>query len=388
MFIKRSIAMVAAAAALCTAIGATATTASADVIVGENIDTAAMATSIEVALGRGNTVGFAYAIAEAGQYATSGNGGKARTGPDGSVNFTPNTRIEIASATKNFTAVAIQKLIEKTPGLTVNSPIKPYLPLTFQQKATSAWDGMTFKHLLTHTSGLEQLEQAMSDADKAKYNKSYAGIEFAMTLKPVAGSPGWYTNMNYAILRLIIPRLWRDAEPARKVDVVSPTNSGFWSLAYMNERLLAPAGIPATSCFPANDATAAKVYNVNNPAAGGHLYKLVGTDFEQCAGHRGLHLSAMDLVRWQAHLAHGTIVSNTVRSQMDSQKLGWRGGSNSGSNVGIYWHDGKLDYNGTQLNTCHAKFPNGIEASVIFNSQNLGGVGPCTVLINAYNAGK
>jgi CubicO group peptidase (beta-lactamase class C family) len=259
---------------------------------------------------------------------------------------------------------------------------------TFQQKAKPVWDKMTFKHLLTHTSGLEQLEQTLTAAEKAQYSKAYAGIEYAMGLEPTVPSPGLYTNMNYAILRLIIPRLWRTVEPARGVPVVTSANSGYWSLAYMNERLLAPAGIAGTSCVPSNDDTAAMTYNVNNTAAGGHLYKLAGLDFEQCAGHRGLHLSAMDLVRWQAHLAHGTIISDTLREQMDSQKLGWRGGSNSGANVGIYWHDGKLDYNGTQLNTCHAKFPGGVEASVIFNSQNLGGASPCSVLITAYNAGK
>ncbi|WP_328994348.1 beta-lactamase family protein [Kribbella sp. NBC_01245] len=388
MFIRRTIATVATAAALLTAIGATATQASADVIVDPSVDTSAMGASIAKALGGGNTVGFAYAIAENGQYATSGSAGKARTGPDGNVNFTSTTRMEIASSTKNFTAVAVQKLIEKTPGLTVNSPIMPFLPLSFQQKADASWDKVTFRHLLNHTSGLEQLEQTLTAAQLAQYNKSYTGVEFAVGLKLTVPSPGLYTNMNYAVLRLIIPRLWRDVEPNRGVPVVSSTNSGLWALNYVNERLLAPAGIAPTSCISANPSTAALAYNVNDVANGGVFYQLSGVGFEQCAGHRGLHLSAMDLVRWQAHLAHGTIISPAVRLQMDSLKLGWRGGSNSGSNTGIYWHDGLLQFNGTELNTCHAKFPGGVEASVLFNSQNRGGVSPCTVLINAYNAGK
>lgn len=388
MFIRRTIATVATAAALLTALGATATQASADVIVDPSVDTSAMGASIAKALGGGNTVGFAYAIAENGQYATSGFAGKARTGPDGNVNFTASTRIEIASATKNFTAVAVQKLIEKTPGLTVYSPIKPFLPLSLQQKADASWDKVTFRNLLNHTSGLEQLEQTLTEAQLKQYNTSYTGLEFAVSNKVTVPSPGLYTNMNYALLRLIIPRLWRDVEPTRGVPVVTSTNSGAWALNYMNERLLAPTGIAPTSCVPANPASAALAYDVNDVANGGVLWQLTGASFEQCAGHRGLHLSAMDMVRWQAHLAHGTIISDAVRQQMDSLKLGWRGGSNSGSNTGIYWHDGLMKSGETRLNTCHAKFPGGVEASVIFNSQNLGAVSPCTTLINAYNAGK
>ncbi len=384
MFAKRTVATVATAAALLAAGATTATSASAEIIVNPSVDTAAMAASIEQALD-GNTVGYAYAIAENGLFAGAGSGGKARTGPNGNVNFTSTTRMEIASSTKNITAAAVLKLLEAT-GTSVNASVKSFLPSNFQLEADGSWNAVTFNHLLSHRSGLEQLEATLTPAELAQYSTLYSGLRFAVNQQVTVPSPRLYSNMNYAMLRLTIPRLWRAAEPGRGVPLVNSTNSGTWALAYVNERLFAPAGIAATSCVPANPATTALAYNATNVAAGGTLFQLDGTDFEACAGHRGLHLSAMDLVRWQAHLAHGTIVSAAVRNQMDTMELGWQPSSNGATTAGMYWHDGDLT-SGGQLHTCHAKFPGGVEASVIMNSQNLGGVSECQVLINAYNAG-
>lgn len=70
------------------------------------------------------------------------------------------------------------------------------------------------------------------------------------------------------------------------------------------------------------------------------LLQLTGPNVEACAGHRGLHLSAIELVRWEAHLAHGNVVSDAVRAQMDDGRLGWQPWSNAGSRLGMFGHDG------------------------------------------------
>jgi len=377
--LRKIVAVTAAATAL---LGTGATTAAAD-IVQPSTDTTAMAQSIGAAFA-GNTVGFAFVIAKNGQYAAGGAGGKARTGPDGNVNMATTTRIEIASATKNITAAAVLKLLEAN-GLNPDTPIRAYWPTSFKLTAHLSWNNVTFRHLLTHTSGLEQMEQNLTAAESANWTTLYSGLQFAVTKQISAPSPGLYSNMNYAMLRILIPALWRLADPGRGVPLVNSTNSGTWALAYVNENLLAPAGIATAACVPANPASAALAYDANNTGAGGYQFQLTGSNGEACAGHRGLHLSAMDLTRWQAHLAHGSVVSATVRAQMDAGKLGWRGGSNSGANLGIFFHDGDLSV-GQQLHTCHAKFPGGIEASAVINSQNLAGVRVCTVLINAFKA--
>src|SRR5947208_9400112 len=60
----------------------------------------------------------------------------------------PNTKFRLGSVTKRFTAASIL-LLEERGKLSVNDPVKKYLP-----DAPAAWDKITIFHLLTHTSGI------------------------------------------------------------------------------------------------------------------------------------------------------------------------------------------------------------------------------------------
>src|SRR5271170_1443069 len=60
----------------------------------------------------------------------------------------PQTKFRIGSVTKGFTATAVLQLAEAGK-LSVNDPVSKYIP-----KAPPAWNGITIRHLLTHTSGI------------------------------------------------------------------------------------------------------------------------------------------------------------------------------------------------------------------------------------------
>ena len=60
---------------------------------------------------------------------------------------TPHTKYRLGSITKQFTAMAILILQERGK-LKVEDKVKKYLP-----DAPKAWDEITIRHLLTHTSG-------------------------------------------------------------------------------------------------------------------------------------------------------------------------------------------------------------------------------------------
>ena len=62
------------------------------------------------------------------------------------------TKFEIASLSKQFTAAAILQL-EDGGKLNVEDPVSKYYP-----EAPASWKGMTIHHLLTHTSGLPENE--------------------------------------------------------------------------------------------------------------------------------------------------------------------------------------------------------------------------------------
>ncbi|GAA1696963.1 hypothetical protein GCM10009745_48910 [Kribbella yunnanensis] len=352
-----------------------------------DVDTTKVAQSLETALGGGNTVGYAYAIAENGVLAKTGAGGKARLDKD--IDFTPYTRLDIMSATKNVVAAALLKVTEAA-GLTPDHQIWPYLPPDMRAGADPSWQRLRIRDLLGHTSGVGQMEtDPANEADKPKMNQLYDGLKFMMT-KPVgAGSSYKYANTNYSYARVVLPRLWHLTDPGRGVPEWIGPNSSQWTLYYVNEKLFTPAGLPWITCLASNPDTAALSYNLADPAAGGSLFQLSGKNFEACPSYRGLHMSAMDMVRWQVYLRHGTIVSPTVRSWMDSLDLGWRPHSvYTFLPDGAEAHGGGYTSGGRSTVTCHAKFPGNIEVSLVANSQIKSGTHPCAIAAAAVKSGS
>ncbi len=75
---------------------------------------------------------------------------------------TPETNYRLASITKQFTAAAILLLAEDGR-LQLNDPVRRWLP-----SLPAAADVVTLRHLLTHTSGLIDYEDVMTEAATAQ----------------------------------------------------------------------------------------------------------------------------------------------------------------------------------------------------------------------------
>lgn len=118
----------------------------------------------------------------------------------------PNTvdsRFEIASVTKQFTAVAILQLAE-AGRLSIQDPISK-----FYLQAPASWKGITVEELLNHTSGLPNNE--VKDFTKG-LAVPYTIEELIQTFRdrPLVAAPGtkWaYTNTEYYLLAYIVERL-------------------------------------------------------------------------------------------------------------------------------------------------------------------------------------
>jgi CubicO group peptidase (beta-lactamase class C family) len=111
---------------------------------------------------------------------------------------------ELASVSKQFTAMGIL-LLEKQGKLSVSDSLRKYFPELPYKK-------ISIHHMLTHTSGLPDYEQAMVakwDRKKIAFNSDM--INFLATEKiPVNFQPGakWeYSNTAYAILASIIEKV-------------------------------------------------------------------------------------------------------------------------------------------------------------------------------------
>ncbi len=112
---------------------------------------------------------------------------------------------ELASVSKQFTAMAIMMMKEKGK-LSYDDDIRKYLP-------SIPYEGMTIRHLLTHTSGLPEYEQLFMppkwDSTKIVFNKDIISL-LAAEKPAVLFAPGekWeYSNTGYALLASIIEQV-------------------------------------------------------------------------------------------------------------------------------------------------------------------------------------
>ena len=107
----------------------------------------ALVNALENANGTG---GYSYAIYQNGKLLRSGAAGFARYSPY--VPWTPDTPFSMMSMGKTITAAAYVKLIAEREDISLLSPITPYLPDGWSPDPNLA--PVTFRHLLSHTSGL------------------------------------------------------------------------------------------------------------------------------------------------------------------------------------------------------------------------------------------
>jgi CubicO group peptidase (beta-lactamase class C family) len=340
-----------------------------------------MIQAIDAELGNGNVVGYSFSIAKDGKVLYTNGHGKARNNADGNVPMGGKTRMDIMSATKNFTAVSILDLLERNQ-LDPDAKAAPYLPKTWKRDAT--WKQLTFRQLLTHTSGLKQqpVDADFTKAERDAWGTLNKGVRFAMTKPLVVPSPYKYTNMNYAVLRIALVGLWRKVAPASKLPSIRYYRSGFVARNYLNQRFFTPMGIHPAACETSNPNKAALAYDIANPSKPGKLIALKGEDLQACAGHRGLWVSAVDMTKFQMNVQNLNHVSRQVRAWQNSGLLGWEPGSNNG----YYWHGGDA-VGKYQIHTCIAAFNENVQVALITNSGNKTGRRPCRVLIDSWKKG-
>lgn len=110
------------------------------------------------------------------------------------------TRFHIASVSKPFTAAAVL-LLEQQGRLTLADPLTRFVP-DFPNGAA-----ITLRHLLTHTSGLRDINGApFYEAESRKAQTPESLVRLVKTLEPLA-APGTryaYSNANYNLLAYVI----------------------------------------------------------------------------------------------------------------------------------------------------------------------------------------
>ncbi|MCJ2188297.1 serine hydrolase domain-containing protein [Novosphingobium beihaiensis] len=349
-------------------------------------------------------VGYSIAIARHGKVRRTLVSRLARRDADGRKEWGPRTRANVASVSKSITAIAVLQALEAN-GLTIEEPVAPYLPAGWARgRGFREGQSVTFRQLLTHTSGMGQrFDRLKANGNEGPWGNDWDGLRFAVGkgvaqrfLGPdkYAGENYSYKNSNYALFRIIVPKLWRMSQGGDGSDVRKANHGALFGL-FAGEHIFAPSGVEQASCVEPPSARHAYAYDWTDSTGAGSPFN--GSQ-ENCGAHAGWRLSASHLARiagradcnsannWPLDrrlLSQGACFARTVR------KLGWDRTSNGSSDRtrNRYWHGGDLfsrrERPRRAIHSCMAVLPDGFSVGAIANSDSRDGETVCGKILDA-----
>src|SRR6266513_506399 len=233
---------------------------------------------------------------------------------------TKETVYEIGSTSKQFTATAIMMLVEEGK-VRLDDPITKYFT-----EAPQRWRGITIRHLLTHTSGIQNHVAVPHWLDVFRTNLAFETTPsrdellkmfFKLPLEFQAGETWAYDNTGYYLLGIIIEKA---------------SGKSYWQ--FLDERIFKPLGMRATRNTDPQPI-------VPNRASG---YEWKNNRFENrpvllpvIAFSAGSLLStAEDMAKWDAALYSEKLVKKSSLDQMWTAAL-TKDGADAPFNYGFGW---------------------------------------------------
>lgn len=225
------------------------------------------------------------------------------------------TVFQLASVSKQFTSVAVMILKEKGL-LDYNDLVKKHIP-------EFPYDTITIKHLLTHTSGLQNylwLIEKNWNKKSQPTNEDLLSlfIEHKLPLNFDPGARFLYSNTGYCFLALLVERISK-----KKMH------------DFMQEYIFKPLEMNNTYLYHG-----ASTKNVRNRAYGfknrrGRWIAYTDTLFDAVVGDKGIYSTANDLYKWNLAINNRLILSDSTLNEamnpfpLDSNRYlrygyGWR----------------------------------------------------------------
>ena len=201
---------------------------------------------------------------------------------------TIDTKFQLASVTKQFTAAAILQLVD-SGRLSLNDKLSKFFP--DYPKA----DSISIHILLSHTSGL-----AMGFKEIALSSISSDSAYVAIKKIPFECSPGTksaYSNIGYYLLAKIIEKV-----------------SGEHYASFLKKNIFDKAGMSNTGVSN-NDSIVTKKAKVYYPNAEGFIHN-PHINWEINLGHDGIYSTVEDLAIWDKALYGTTILSAAMKEKM------------------------------------------------------------------------
>lgn len=206
------------------------------------------------------------------------------------------TRFRIGSLTKQFTAMAILMLQEEGK-LNVQDPLCKYLPL-----CPEAWQPLTIRHLLTHTSGIQDVDYTQARVPSASVTNTLERLR-DKPLEFTAGKIFSYSSTNYILLGHVIERA--SGEPYR---------------AFLQKHILVPLGMKDTDCDDSQHVL--QGHAAGYSLRGGSLVSAAHVNMSILFSAGGLYSTVEDLYKWDQALYTEKLVSRRTLDAMFSPGKG------------------------------------------------------------------
>ena len=207
--------------------------------------------------------------------------------------LTEDSKFQLASISKQFTAVAILKLIQEKK-LSLLNTVDQYFP-SFPYK------NITIKCLLSHRSGLPEYMHVFSNKIKpfSITNNNEILKWFAEDLPPMAApveTKFEYCNSNYCVLAAILEHV---------------TGQDFAS--YMRQTIFLPLGMKNTYVLTTNDPS----INVHRTFGYTPKWEMHDLDFfDGVVGDKGIFTTTVDMYTWSKMLKSGCLLSQEIIKEM------------------------------------------------------------------------
>ncbi|MDQ1472981.1 MAG: hypothetical protein QOJ99_4461 [Bryobacterales bacterium] len=223
---------------------------------------------------------------------------------DGAEGWNPNVRMHIASCSKLVTAVAMTRLLNEKH-ISFDTPIVNHLPAYWAKGPNIG--KITFRHLMTHTSGFN----TGSSASDFGFMKSHVA----------AGVTGvgqyHYQNMNFALCRILIATINGNIAVGANfgIPLLPNINDVFWDFVtiqayakYCQDHLFAPSGVSGPSLDHPNPDALAYKFPVNGPGWN-------SGDLSSMSGGAGWHMSPNDLLSVMGAFRRNNNIMSTAQAQ-------------------------------------------------------------------------
>ena len=238
----------------------------AGLFLGAYLDVKAFADALHAGL-KNSVIGYVMQLRRNGTTIYTLQWNWAKTPADGGQGWTPNVRMHVASCSKLITGIAMTRLLNDKD-ISFDTPIAAYLPDYWTKGANVG--KITFRHLMTHTSGLNYNVKS-SDSD-------YGFMKSQIAAGTTHIGDYWYQNMNFGLCRILISTINGNVAPGANL------NDLLWDFTtiqaytkYVQDRVFTPAGVSGpTLDHPSADALAYLFPSSGNGWNSGNLAAVSG----------------------------------------------------------------------------------------------------------------